>query len=103
MTFSQDCKEVYDTVVDEVCTTVNINSCNNITEPVCQPTYGTRCNPVFSEVCRQVTRQVCDADILVEKCGIVDETNCDTVFDTQVTNLSISKFSLFFSAQLSSA
>ena len=56
---------------------------------VCQPTYGTQCNPVFSEVCRQVTRQVCDADILVEKCGIVDETNCDTVFDTQVSILSL--------------
>ena len=77
MTFSQDCKEVFDTVVDEVCTTVNINSCNNITETVCQVWSLTQFYSVdFSQsrkkcVFNKHTIKVCVVDGVLRPSGVL--------------------------------
>ena len=31
-----ECTEVFDTVVEDLCTTVNIDTCNDITETICE-------------------------------------------------------------------
>ena len=33
---SAECTEVFDTVVEDLCTTVNIDTCNDITETICE-------------------------------------------------------------------